>query len=380
MRKKVIVICMLDSVHVVNWLSLFEDFEIDFFLFPSSKFRRVHPHLEVLLDSQSKANFRILERTFRRKFYGYFDYFATLIKVPYLSRIRRLYKGIGNSDFDFVHVLEFQHSGYLYLEYVKKYGHRFKLISTNYGSDIYHFIDIPKHKSKILELLQITDKYSAECVRDYSIAESLGYSKEFLPVIPNSGGFESSFIEMSRSIASSRNLVIVKAYAGYFGRVELVIPGLINALNEFPDLRVFFYSVTRDIEGQIRKIRSIYPNRVDFSTVKKPRSHEEILKLFSQAKVYVGASISDGISTSFLEALICGTYPIQTNTSCANEWVSRGAIASIVPLDENILREEIFSVLKNHDLIDQAQMINRDIARTLLDKGTISRTALLFYS
>ena len=44
------------------------------------------------------------------------------------------------------------------------------------------------------------------------------------------------------------------------------------------------------------------------------------MKLFEEAKIYVGVSRSDGISTSLLEAMAMGAIPVQTSTSCCEEW------------------------------------------------------------
>jgi len=49
LRKKVLVACMLDSIHAARWLTQFTDQKIDFLLFPSSPHRRGHPELERLL-------------------------------------------------------------------------------------------------------------------------------------------------------------------------------------------------------------------------------------------------------------------------------------------------------------------------------------------
>ena len=40
--------------------------------------------------------------------------------------------------------------------------------------------------------------------------------------------------------------------------------------------------------------------------------HEEVLKLLSESEIYIGHSLSDGISTSMLEAMAMGAVPIQT--------------------------------------------------------------------
>ena len=100
---------------------------------------------------------------------------------------------------------------------------------------------------------------------------------------------------------------------------------------------------------------------------------------FGKSRIYVGCSASDGISTSFLESLITGCYPIQTNTSCANEWVDRGALASIIPLNSKILMSEIERALLDDQLVNQASIANLHVAQNYLSFSTIQRQSLKFY-
>jgi glycosyltransferase involved in cell wall biosynthesis len=98
-----------------------------------------------------------------------------------------------------------------------------------------------------------------------------------------------------------------------------------------------------------------------------------------QSRIYVGCSESDGISTSFLESLITGAYPIQTSTSCASEWVSRGAICSIVPLDIDQVLQSIRQALQSNQLVDRASEENFKIAQRYLNDEVIKEEALKFY-
>ena len=74
------------------------------------------------------------------------------------------------------------------------------------------------------------------------------------------------------------------------------------------------------------------------------------MKLFERARIYIGCSRSDGLSTSFLQALCSGAYPIQTDTSCASELVDGGASGSIIPLDESSVLNTLLSVIHDHAL------------------------------
>jgi glycosyltransferase involved in cell wall biosynthesis len=103
-------------------------------------------------------------------------------------------------------------------------------------------------------------------------------------------------------------------------------------------------------------------------------------ELFLKSRVYVGASRSDGISTSFLEALVSGCYPVQTNTSCANEWVDSGAMATLVDMNAIQITNALESALTNNSLVNQAQEKNKKIAESHLSSEVIRPLAFTFYS
>ena len=111
-------------------------------------------------------------------------------------------------------------------------------------------------------------------------------------------------------------------------------------------------------------------------------SHVEMMNLLQKSAVYVGASRSDGISTSAIEAMANGAIPIQTNSSCASEWfIDRQTGFSVNPdnLDEiTTSLERIYSPefdslkarLKNQDVIRQKASLAfvKDAARTSYKK------------
>ena len=150
-------------------------------------------------------------------------------------------------------------------------------------------------------------------------------------------------------------------------------------IDQNPRYKFFFYSVTNDLLKNLIELRKNYPKNISFSTVHKPISRQKLLETFSESRVYIGASISDGVSTSFLEALITGAYPIQTDTSCANEWIKKGFRASVVPLKSEELEIVISRTLKDDSLVDDACKINRNLATLYLDKNAIFEKARLFY-
>ena len=73
-RRKILIIGMLDSIHLSRWLKQFKNESVDFVLMPSKKFKRLHPELISLLKSDCNARY-ILPSPYIVKFLsGYIDF------------------------------------------------------------------------------------------------------------------------------------------------------------------------------------------------------------------------------------------------------------------------------------------------------------------
>ena len=379
-RRRILIVCMFDSIHAGRWLSQLTDQEIDFVLFPSKKFKRVHPKLLKLINEKSQATFSVAHPLRILSVLGYLD-FAVFVQIPKLIKLnlraRYLRKLLHNENFDYVHALEIQGAGYLCDEAIDKKD--FKFILTNWGSDIFYFQHLPEHLPKIKSALAKADLYSAECQRDYTLALDLGFKGVQLPCIPNGGGLIDSEILDIGIPASERKNIVVKAYGGIFGRGALAIEVVSKVLLENRDSTAYFYSVTEDLIDSVKQLTKNFGSRIGYSTTKNPISHIELSKIFEKSRIYIGCSLSDGISTSFLEALAKGVYPIQTNTSCASEWISKGAVASLIDLDKVQLESELFKAVIGDQLVNEASESNRNLANNHLNFDKISRIAQEFY-
>jgi glycosyltransferase involved in cell wall biosynthesis len=108
--------------------------------------------------------------------------------------------------------------------------------------------------------------------------------------------------------------------------------------------------------------------------------HIEVLKLQASARCYVGLSISDGISTSMLEAMAMGAFPIQTCTSCANEWIENGVSGFIAPYeDEHTLAGLILEAMTNDTMVDNAAEINWQTLQNKARYEDVQAVARSFY-
>jgi len=379
-KKRILLVGMLDSIHFANWVERIIEPEIEVLVFPSRRYRKCHSKL-IALEFSNPANLKIFNMIPNRKFSPFLEAFVEAFAIFLgLSDFRLNLFGHQLKRFSptHIHALEVQSAGYLILNFFKKFGLNTKLIVTNWGSDLYFYSQFPQDRKKIVELLTITDAYSAECKRDYNLARELGFSGEELPLIPNSVSFLRSQLTKQISPSERTKRIVVKAYGGKFGLPIETITAVEKFLLLKSDYQVLFYSVTKDVERFISKLQIKFPNRISFITLAKGIPQDELWNIFLDSRIYLGMSISDGISSSFLEALALGLFPIQTGTSCANEWVNLGAAAKII---DGSAESAFKALIEASDEIMKTDFSkpNLEIAIKFLDKEEISIKARSFY-
>lgn len=373
-RKKILVIGMADSVHVARWLSQFADQAIDFTLFPSSPHRRIHPGVKQLLHSETKKMTVVIKPALIR--WLAFPLSALDLLLANFFRSRLLRRVIEKKSFDLIHVMELQHAGYLLLD-AGLAQNLPKIFITNWGSDIYWFQHFPKHKQRIVELLGTASAYSAECNRDIEIVRNLGYSGVVMPVIPNSGGIDMSDLPRDSSPPSQRKKIIIKGYTGFVGRALLTLRALEEVADCLDGYQVFIYSAS--LRVRIRALVLRFKHRVTVRIIKKRTPHAAMLRHFSESRIYIGISLSDGISTSLLEAMATGCYPIQSGTSCASEWLTSTSGAIVDPHDINEISHQIRKAMKSDILVDDAARVNVAIVQLRASTQVVSSVALSIY-
>lgn len=364
---------MLDSIHTARWLGQFQNSNVEFLLFPSSPQRRLVGDLENLLDSNFEASYALvpgarwfaLPLWFFDKFLG--NFFRGFLLKKVISRFTP----------DFIHALELQNAGYLLLTAgSKNVPKQSKIIVTNWGSDIYWFRKFRKHRERISALLSMADYYSAECNRDIDLALKFGFKGEILPVLPNAGGFSSSLLEKPVGLVSTRRVIAVKGYHGWAGRAKIALDAIGTIHQELEGASVVVYSANYSVAKQARKLSR--ETKLQVTVHRKGKlTHAEMMKLFEEAKIYVGVSRSDGISTSLLEAMAMGAIPVQTSTSCCEEWFQDTGV-----LVHEISRKSIAdAILKGLDLakLQSNSDRNREIIREKASAVGILSAAKTFY-
>jgi glycosyltransferase involved in cell wall biosynthesis len=78
--------------------------------------------------------------------------------------------------------------------------------------------------------------------------------------------------------------------------------------------------------------------------------------------------------------MIMGSFPIQSNTSCADEWLRHGESGFIVPAEDSTpIAESIRRAVTDDALVDKASEINLKVARARLDTSVVKPQVVEMY-
>ena len=283
---------------------------------------------------------------------------------------------------DIVHSLEFQQAGYLTLKARALYKGQFPpWVVSNWGSDIYLYGPLAAHVEKIKGILAACDYYACECHRDVKLAREYGFTKTALPVLPIAGGFQVNHLAQYRQPGptSARKIIALKGYQHWAGRalIGLRAVELCSEQIKAGGYTVAVYLAEEDVRiaAEHMALRTGIPLEI-----LPPASHEEVLRLHGRSRVSIGLSISDGLSTSALEAMVMGAFPVQSNTSCLTELVRDGETALMVPAEEPAeVATAIRRALADDAMVDRAAELNMRLAAEQLDYSVIQPQVVEMY-
>ena len=298
----------------------------------------------------------------------------------WLDRAWALASTISRVRPDIVHSLEIQHAGYLTLAARELLPDAFPTwIVTNWGSDIYLFGRLAEHKERIRAVMGSCDYYGCECQRDVVLGRTFGFCGALLPVLPNTGGFDLKRAWELREPgpSSARRLILLKGYQGWAGRALFGLRAIRLCAHALRGYRVAVYLAGEDVRIAAELVRLSTGVPID---IVPACSHEDMLRLHGMARASIGLSISDAASTSFLEALGMGSFPIQSCTSCADEWIEGGVTGLIVdPEDPEMIAQAIRRAVTDDELVDRAAELNWQTAVDRLDYGKIQQQVIEMY-
>lgn len=386
---KILLVALADSVHTARWISQISDRGWDVRLFPSLDHGVVHPDLNLIpvyhtLGGENDSITRKQRWRWPRPVRAARAFLGMRV-LPILlpqRRVRQLLRVIDNFQPDIVHSLEFQAAGYLTAKVKREQTRGFPpWIASNWGSDIYFFRQFPEHEKKIREVLAQCDYYACECQRDVCLAEVYGFKGQFLPVFPNAGGFDLQTVaaQCQPGLVSTRRIIMLKGYQHWVGRALVGVGALGLCADQLRSYEVVIHSSS----PATRQTALAFAKRTGVKVTILPpdTAHHDILKWYGQARVALGLSLSDGISTSLLEALVMGAFPIQSWTACADEWIEDGKSGLLVPPEDVAsVAAALRRALTDDDLVNTAAVINWRTAKERLDHHLLKQKAVDLYA
>ncbi|HBG06066.1 MAG: hypothetical protein A2075_04240 [Geobacteraceae bacterium GWC2_58_44] len=386
---KLLLIALSDSVHTARWISQIADQGWEIHLFPSKDVGLIHPQMADMTAHVPLYGKRGCKRSVKISGLSIFNDFLAKGVSSALSKldgyrdfqVNRLLRVIRKLRPDVIHCLEIQHAGYLALEAKKRYAGEFPtLVVTNWGSDIFLFGRLAEHEPRIREVMAASDYYSCECRRDVCLAQAYGFNGTVLPVFPNTGGFDLGLVARLRQPGpvSSRRLIMLKGYQHWAGRALVGLRALERCADRLDGYRIAIYGAAPEVV----LAAELFSRSTGIATeIVAPNSpHEEILRRHGQARISIGLSISDGISTSLLEAMAMGAFPIQSWTACADEWIDDQVSGILVPPDDpDLVEQAIRRALSDDALVNSAAERNYQLAEQKLDQSSLKKKAVELY-
>lgn len=383
---RILFVGMPDSVHTARWITQIADQGWEIYLFPTY-LASPHPMLRnVKFLGTAFLHPKNLSKAVRFIHWPSLFFLRNFLESRLTHTKTIKYKELAlkyvikNLQPDIVHSLELQQAGYLTLGAKKSLKGKFPAwIATNWGSDISLFGRLPEHQGPIRQVMQNCDFYSCECIRDIALAREMGFQGKVLPVWPNTGGIHlEQYLALRQfGLVSQRKTILLKGYQHWAGRALVALQAFRSCQEALEGYTIAIYSASEDVKIAAQLFAQDTGLNIELVPA---ASHDEILRLFGKARIYIGLSISDGISTSLLEAMAMGAFPIQSCTACADEWIENGQSGLIVPPeDPQKIAVAIHRALTDDSLVDKAAEINTQTVKDRLNYSIIQSEVVKMY-
>ena len=385
---RLLIVAMSDSIHTARWISQISRKGWHISIFPSIDNGIVHPLLDnVHIYNSIYCNSVYKHRNLKQSGLNFIN--SDLAKLGRLLlkrklpnyRLFQLVHVIKKFKPDIIHSMEIQHAGYLTLAAQKKIGSEFPpWIVTCWGSDIYLYGRLSEHKPRIKEVVSLCDYYFCESTRDLGLAKNFGFKGDFLPVFPIAGGFDLKLISRLRDSnpVSKRRKIMLKGYQTWAGRALVGLRALERCADVLSEYQVAIYSASPDVVIAAKLFSN--STGIPVTIISNDTPNIDIIKLHGQSRISIGLSISDGVPESFLEALVMGSFPIQSLASSANEWIEDEKTGILVPPeDPEIIEKAIRKALSDDKLVDEAAETNLKTAHERLDFDVLKQKTIDIY-
>lgn len=381
---KILFVSVPGASHAAQWVNQLNDTDWEVIFFPSldtpylDMFRdltvyskdkvRFAPEAKVHVVSLMPINSPRMKRVAQRLVPKKFDSSRWLAEI--IESVRP----------DYIHSMEMQHGAYL-VDQARAHlsGPLPPWIITPWGSDLYLYKRLEAHRDKLRSCLEHAQYFWAECCRDYDDAREMGFKGEMLDSVPASGGYDiESYKKLNATPPSQRKFIMVKGYQSFAGRALNAFTAMRECKDALKGYTVILYLSCHAVDVAAELFTQ--DTGIPVVTLRFPLPHEEIQSNFARSRIHMGLSISDGLPTSVIESMGMGTFPIQSDSSCAFQWIEDGKNGLLVPADDPAaVARALQRALEDDALVDKAAKTNLGLIHEKFEYHRLREKILSIY-
>lgn len=389
---KLVVVGRGDSMNLARWVGCLAGLGWDLHLFPLPPTRPerapfVHGQLvgATVWDSTGDLLSRLDRDVIVRSPRSSFERSLPPLLRPRPARGVLLARLIRRLQPDAVHALELHHGGYAALAARDLLGpaQMPPLIVSNHGSDLYLYGRHDAHEARLRRLLDAADVYHCAADRDVELGLAFGFRGAVGPQTPPGGGYDipSARLHVAEDRPSRRRTIALDAADEWTNRVEVALAALARSGARLKGHRVELYSAsvrTLALARTVLKKSGVEVEPVGGALA--PVTPQAMLALFGRTRLALSLNASGAFSTTTIEAMLMGAYPVHSRVAASAEWLEAEITGTLVdPDDVDAVAGAITGALMDRKLVDRAALLNAEVAREVLAFRVVHDQALALY-
>jgi len=379
------------SIHTYRWISQLDGSEIEYYFFPNQHNQPLNPNFKNLKYFESFYKTNYFNDLPNNNYYSPYLNFLSFSKNSFLKKslffidrkinkenhlMNDLLKVIKTIKPDIVHSMETQNSGYLVSLAKENFKGKFPIwVHSIWGIDLHFYGNKPLHESQIRKCLSAVDYLITEGKRDCRLARFYGYKNKDIIFQSTGGCFVPATLNKK---PSERKIILVKGWQDECRNALNSMEAIENCVKELETFEVIVYSANKPVLDFVEKIKK--QNSLKIRIIEQ-MSHQDLIEINKNARISICVNFSDGVPNTMLEAMMCGAFPIQSNTSMAEEWIEDGITGILVPPDNvELTIKALKTALQNDNLVDKAGIHNHQLIQNKLNYYKIREEVLDFYN
>lgn len=367
----------MHSIHAIRWIENLKDTDHELYWFDvtnKGKLNTIDKVTQFIDWEKRKIPVIKGEYTLYKKFPEIHSKIKHLFEVTESEALEKIILQVNP---DVIHSFEMQSCSYPIIKAMNKFPN-IKWMYSCWGNDLFYYKNFKNHLQKIKGVLKRVNYLHTDCQRDYNIAKDLEFKGKHIGVIPGGSGYHLQELEQNKTPIIDRNIILIKGYQLLFGRALNVIKALENSFEHLANFEVVVFGAHKEVIDYIKE------KNLPFKTFYRTElSQLELIKLMGKSLIYIGNNVSDGMPNTLLEAIIMNAFPIQSNPGNATAEIIEHEKNGLLINDPNDLKNIeslILSAINNKNRIDEAAIINTEIANQRLDYNKIQPKIVDLYN